>query len=91
MSAYFCLAFRFLDQAFHGRGDGSHREWPPSPLRAFQALVASAARQHAGTLAPSALAALKWLESQQPPSLSRLSALRGLATAFPYRTMPWIS
>jgi CRISPR-associated protein Csb2 len=69
MSAYFCLAFRFLDRAFHGRGDSNHREWPPSPLRAFQSLVAAAARQHAGALEASALAALKWLERQQPPAI----------------------
>ena len=67
MTSYFCLSFRLLDPAYHGRGDGSEREWPPSPLRAFQSLVAAAARRDSGELAPSARSALKWLEKQKQP------------------------
>jgi CRISPR-associated protein Csb2 len=42
MSGYFCLSISPLDAAFHGRGDGGVAEWPPSPLRAFQALLTTA-------------------------------------------------
>jgi len=77
MSEYFCLAFRFLDRQFHGRGDGSQREWPPSPLRAFQSLVAAAARQAKGTLVPSAVAAFEWLERQPPPAIVAPDGIEG--------------
>lgn len=45
MSSYLCISIRFADPepAFRGRGDGGEPEWPPSPLRVFQALVAAAA------------------------------------------------
>jgi CRISPR-associated protein Csb2 len=77
MSAYFCLAFRFLDPAFHGQGDGRRREWPPSPLRAFQSLVAAAARQHRGTLGGGVRAALEWLESQPSPAVISPEGVEG--------------
>lgn len=64
MSRRLVLSFRFLSPWFHGRGNGGEPEWPPSPLRAFQALVAAAAR--AGTLVASR-AALAWLEKQPAP------------------------
>lgn len=40
-----CVSIRVLgsDPVFHGCGDGGVPEWPPSPLRVFQALVAAAA------------------------------------------------
>ncbi len=64
---FLCITIRFLDGRFHGRGDRGEPEWPPSPLRLFQALVAAAAGGHAqGGLAPVA-PALHWLESQEPP------------------------
>lgn len=77
MSTHFCLAFRFLDPAFHGRGDGGHREWPPSPLRAFQSLVAAAARQQGGGWGRSARAALEWLEGQPPPVINTPEGVEG--------------
>lgn len=66
MSDSLCLSFRFLSPWFHGRGDGGVPEWPPSPLRAFQALVAAAGR--GGTLESSG-EALRWLESLDAPEL----------------------
>jgi len=44
MSEWLALSVRFLSPVFHGRGDGGAAEWPPSPLRLFQAIVAASAR-----------------------------------------------
>ena len=41
MSNQLCISVTLLDGRFHGRGDGGVPEWPPSPLRLFQALVAA--------------------------------------------------
>lgn len=45
-----CLTVRFLDPVptFHGRDEGGEPEWPPSPLRIFQALVAAATARWRG-------------------------------------------
>ena len=72
MPSSFHLTVRFLDPvpAFHGRGDGGEPEWPPSPLRLFQALVcAAAARWREGQLADYAFPALQWLEQHREPSI----------------------
>ncbi len=68
MPSHFSLSFRFLDPAFHGRRDGGLPEWPPSPLRVFQSLVAAAGRD-AVALAPGVRSALTWLEQGEPPTL----------------------
>lgn len=64
MIDHLVLSFRFLSPWFHGRGDEGAPEWPPSPLRVFQAVVAAAARM--GTL-ESARGALTWLERLAAP------------------------
>ncbi len=64
MSHHLVLSFRFLSPWFHGRGDEGEPEWPPSPLRVFQAVIAAAAR--AGTL-ESTRGALIWLEQRPAP------------------------
>ena len=69
MSSHFCLSICFLDPVFHGRADGGEPEWPPSPLRAFQALVAAAARLRPDGWTSYARPALEWLERQPPPTL----------------------
>lgn len=66
MSDRLCISFRFLSPEFHGRGDEGKPEWPPSPLRVFQALVAASAR--AGTLGDTRKA-LEWLESLPAPEI----------------------
>jgi CRISPR-associated protein Csb2 len=66
MSRHLVLSFRFLSPWFHGRADGGKPEWPPSPLRAFQAVVAAAAR--AGTL-EATRHALSWLERHPAPRI----------------------
>jgi CRISPR-associated protein Csb2 len=69
-SSYFCISVAFLDRAFHGRRDGGELEWPPSPLRLFQALVAaSAAHWRESLFHDYAIPALKWLEQQQAPDI----------------------
>jgi len=77
MTSHFCLSLRFLDRAFHGSGDGSEREWPPSPLRVFQALVAAAARRNAGELDADARFALEWMERQRPPVIVAPASIEG--------------
>lgn len=69
MSEYLCLSFRLLDAAFHGRGDGDVPEWPPSPLRAFQAIVAAAgSRCRKDTMFDDyALNPLAWLQGLGSP------------------------
>jgi len=54
------LQVRMHDGYYHGVGD-----WPPSPARLFQALVAGAGL--GGPLAQTDKAALMWLERQKPP------------------------
>lgn len=68
MSTHFCLAISLLDRTFHGRLNRGEAEWPPSPARAYQALVAAAAaRACGGPLLDSVRGALEWLEHQPAP------------------------
>lgn len=68
MSSQLNLSICFLDPVFHGRRDGSQPEWPPSPLRLFQSLVAASARRQQGEpLTQQAGSALQWLEEQSAP------------------------
>lgn len=68
MPSRFCVSIRFLDPAFHGRRDGGEPEWPPSPLRAYQALVAAAAgRERTEAFTRPTRLALAWLEQQAAP------------------------
>jgi len=70
MPTHFCVSMRFLSPAFHGRRDSGQPEWPPSPLRVFQALVAAAAaHEPARTLEPAARAAFEWLERLPAPTV----------------------
>ena len=65
MRSYLCLTVRFLQPYYHGRTDGGEPEWPPSPLRVFQALVAAAAaRWREAQFREYAVPSLRWLERQ---------------------------
>ena len=57
------LTLRFHDGRYHGAED-----WPPSPARLFQALVAGVARGAA--LEPDDAKAFEWLESLKPPVIA---------------------
>ena len=60
------LSVRFLDDRYHGLTDnGEKAEWPPSPFRVFQALVAGNARGR--ELSGELQSAMLWLESVPPP------------------------
>lgn len=87
MSRHLVLSFRFLSPWFHGRGDEGAPEWPPSPLRAFQAVVAAAAR--AGTL-ESTRGALAWLEQRTAPLILAPEAVEsavGYRLSVPHNAM----
>ncbi len=71
MPDYLCISIRFLGGAFHGRADHGEPEWPPSPLRVFQAVVgASAARWNERRGLRHAESALRWLEQLPPPTIA---------------------
>jgi CRISPR-associated protein Csb2 len=78
MRSVLLLAVRFQDGRYHGAGD-----WPPSPGRLFQALVAGAAR--GSQLTEADRAALGWLETLAPPIIIApiTRAARGFATFVP--------
>jgi CRISPR-associated protein Csb2 len=63
MARALVLSVRFHDGRYHGRP-----EWPPSPARLLQALVAGAA--NGGALAPEERNALAWLEQLAPPVIA---------------------
>lgn len=58
-----CISITFLDNLFHGQGDYGP-EWPPSPFRLYQALVASTARSRCDGHAE-----LGWFEQLSSPDI----------------------
>lgn len=85
MSSYLCLTIRFLGErpTYHGRRDGGEPEWPPSPLRVLQALVAAAASQTWGdNLSEENTGALRWMEGLPAPTILAPSCVIGT----PFRT-----
>jgi CRISPR-associated protein Csb2 len=92
MSAYFCLSIQLLDRCFHGNRnlDHSEYEWPPSPARAYQALVAAAAARSRGKpFSDSVRSALEWLERQPAPQIIAPRCLSGVAfrSSVPHNAM----
>jgi len=86
MTSSLAISFRFLDPRFHGRGDGGEPEWPPSPLRAFQALVAAAAAMERGRPPrPEVRAAFDWLERSCEVSAPRIVAPQTFESGMGYR------
>lgn len=69
MKTSLCISFRFIQPypLFHGRRDGDKPEWPPSPMRAFQALLnAACLRTRGKPLPPEVRSALQVLEVLRP-------------------------
>lgn len=63
MSTHLCITVRWVGDRFHGFIDGTEiLEWPPSPYRLFQALLAGAHRYGMDTAKSDALA---WIERQR--------------------------
>jgi CRISPR-associated protein Csb2 len=73
---HLCITVRWLDDRYHGllNRDGPP-EWPPSPFRLFQALVAGAARH--GKLDSEIGRSLAWLEKLGPPLILAPKARSG--------------
>lgn len=83
MPDHLCISVRFLNGAFHGRADQGEPEWPPSPLRLFQALVAaSAARWNERRAINHAAPTLRWFETLPPPQIVAPATVQEAATGY---------
>jgi len=89
MTTYLHISVTFLQLTCHarmGKEDAAPNEWPPSPLRLFQAMVAGAAARWAGDdgstraalTAEAPVAALKWLENLCTTTPPTILAPRGV-------------
>lgn len=68
MAEYLCISVTLLDRLFHGKGEGNEPEWPPSPMRLFQALIAGArAGCRAAAWDTRHARAFRWLEGLGAP------------------------
>ena len=69
-----CISIRFLQSMCHARGDLEQPEWPPSPLRVFQSLVAAAAA--------------RWNERERIEHAADCASLDGAAASTPDHRRP---
>lgn len=70
MTSKLCISVTFLHPLFHGKKDGDRPEWPPSPLRLLQALLAGdriGSRTRAWS--DEKVEAFHWLEEQDAPQI----------------------
>ena len=68
MTNFLCISVTHLDALFHGKGDNGIPEWPPSPLRLFQAILRGAQTGcHIAEWTDEKAAAFKWLERCEAP------------------------
>jgi len=74
MTAHLCISVTFLDPLFHGQGD-EEPEWPPSPMRLAQALLAGARTGCQGRQWDDARASALGLLAQRPPLIVAPDAL----------------
>ena len=84
MTVDLCISIRFLHPypLYHGRADGEEPEWPPSPMRLFQALLNAASLRVRGRPLPSDVyETLKYLEGLRP----QIVAPRASASIVGYR------
>lgn len=70
MPSILLISVRFHEGRYHGTGD-----WPPSPARLFQALIAGAGLQ--GPLQAAHVKTLEWLEEMPPPVIAVPFVSRG--------------
>jgi len=69
MGNHLCISVTFLDPLFHGQSDGGP-EWPPSPMRLYQALLAGARASCRGARRnPRTREAFRWLDGVPPPTV----------------------
>jgi CRISPR-associated protein Csb2 len=62
-----CIRIRWLDERYHGQNADRLPEWPPSPFRLFQAMLAGICRRDGEEDAM--LSALRWIETQSRPHI----------------------
>lgn len=74
---HLCISVRWLDDRYHGQIQEGIPEWPPSPLRLYQALLAAAGKF--GAVAGQLLDALLWLEKlcNAPPTIVSPDVVHG--------------
>lgn len=69
MTRYLCISVMFLDSFFHGQGDEGP-EWPPSPMRLYQSIVAGARTGCRNVSWTEEKAnAFRWLAGLPPPEI----------------------
>lgn len=83
MTRNLCISVTLLDSLFHGKGDKGEPEWPPSPMRLFQALLAGS-RTGCGNAAwtDAKTEAFRWLERRDPPLIIAPKAWPAAAYTF---------
>lgn len=79
---HFTISVTFLNGTYHGLGDANEPEWPPSPLRLYQALVAVAGLKWGTNFPGEVDQALDWLAQQPPPRIYAPRVQQGI----PYQT-----
>ncbi len=78
---HLCITVNWLDERYHGLlGRNGPPEWPPSPFRLFQALVAGVARS--GELDADVGKSLEWLQSLAPPVILAPRMRRGQSITY---------
>lgn len=78
MKPSLCISIRFIQPLplFHGRRDADQPEWPPSPMRMFQALLnAASLRTRGKSLRPEVQSALQVIEVLRPSILAPRATL----------------
>jgi CRISPR-associated protein Csb2 len=72
------VTIRFLDPTFHGKISDDTVEWPPSPLRLFQALIAAESRRSVDVeWSADSTRLFEWLESLSAPEILAPTVLEG--------------
>lgn len=78
MTRHLCVSVTFLDVLFHGKGDSEESEWPPSPMRVYQALLAgSRTGCRERTWSNEKAEAFRWLEGRDAPRIIAPEARNG--------------